>query len=507
MECSNLSPEEIKKIKSQFGSINYLEKNKEDILLWAANNEHLQIINYLIKDKIIITPQNVSQLMNSVFGNKLLTKLLINYIVKELYYECTDALFEYLIKTSDRENIQYALINLSPERDSEFIRIAKLSIKIPNQNNDNINILAKYKDKSQLNRIVASSYLSAVGDCIGYRNGIWEFNKDGVDIHKQVERLGGIEELKVDKNSFIVSDDTVLHLATIETLNKLYKSNEELCYNMTIAYIDAMSYMDRRAPGKTTINSLAYIKKHRLFKPITDCYPQYDKSAGGCGAAMRTHSIGLKYSNPADLNELIAIAVKSSCITHNNANAILGGVCAAVFTSYAIQEINPATWGKKLLTEIIPIVKDYINLDQSFKDLKYFEDTWTTYLKNRDLLYSIVPKFPDNYGPKERDIYYKSISYNGWGGASGHDSTIIAYDALLASNGDWNKFVAHGVLHGGDNDSTGAIGGAWFGALYGFANVSLNHVVNLEYADRLEISAINLYKSLVNSNLMKKKID
>jgi len=32
-----------------------------------------------------------------------------------------------------------------------------------------------------------------------------------------------------------------------------------------------------------------------------------------------------------------------------------------------------------------------------------------------------------------------------------------------------------GILHGGDNDSTGTIGGAWFGAYYGFKNVPKNH--------------------------------
>jgi len=28
-----------------------------------------------------------------------------------------------------------------------------------------------------------------------------------------------------------------------------------------------------------------------------------------------------------------------------------------------------------------------------------------------------------------------------------------------------------GILHAGDNDSTGAIGGAWFGAYFGFDGV------------------------------------
>jgi len=32
-----------------------------------------------------------------------------------------------------------------------------------------------------------------------------------------------------------------------------------------------------------------------------------------------------------------------------------------------------------------------------------------------------------------------------------------------------------GVLHGGDNDSTGAIAGACFGALYGFTGVPKCH--------------------------------
>jgi ADP-ribosylarginine hydrolase len=57
------------------------------------------------------------------------------------------------------------------------------------------------------------------------------------------------------------------------------------------------------------------------------------------------------------------------------------------------------------------------------------------------------------------------VSFDGWGGASGHDSVLIAYDAFLGSKGDWTEFCLRGVLHGGDNDSTGCIGAAWFGAL------------------------------------------
>ena len=41
------------------------------------------------------------------------------------------------------------------------------------------------------------------------------------------------------------------------------------------------------------------------------------------------------------------------------------------------------------------------------------------------------------------------------------------------------------ILHGGDNDSTGTIAGAWFGAFYGFQSVPDIHFKNLEGVDEL----------------------
>ena len=48
---------------------------------------------------------------------------------------------------------------------------------------------------------------------------------------------------------------------------------------------------------------------------------------------------------------------------------------------------------------------------------------------------------------------------------------MIAYDAILGAKSDWNELCKRGMLHGGDNDSTGTIAGAWFGAQYGFNGV------------------------------------
>ena len=42
------------------------------------------------------------------------------------------------------------------------------------------------------------------------------------------------------------------------------------------------------------------------------------------------------------------------------------------------------------------------------------------------------------------------------------------------------------ILHGGDNDSTGTIAAAWFGALYGLENVPKSNWINVEDRIKLE---------------------
>lgn len=88
------------------------------------------------------------------------------------------------------------------------------------------------------------------------------------------------------------------------------------------------------------------------------------------------------------------------------------------------------------------------------------------------------PVFPELYDVQQREKQYLEFSINGWPGALGVDSVIIAYDALLSTLdycnrhkgkvNKWEEVCLRGALHGGDSDSTGTIVGAWYGALYGF---------------------------------------
>jgi ADP-ribosylarginine hydrolase len=58
----------------------------------------------------------------------------------------------------------------------------------------------------------------------------------------------------------------------------------------------------------------------------------------------------------------------------------------------------------------------------------------------------------------------------------------------------WEEVCLRGILHGGDNDSTGTIAGAWFGALYGFQSVPERHYKEVEDVNKLQTLADNLYK-------------
>jgi len=158
-------------------------------------------------------------------------------------------------------------------------------------------------------------------------------------------------------------------------------------------------------------------------------------------------------------------------------------------------------WGRTMVRILPNLVKAYItnvgrSVELNLENMSYFFEKWTKYLQDRDILEpeKNVPLFPKNYGVRERDKFYNSVSWAGWGGASGHDAPMIAYDALLGAGDNWDELLLRGMLHGGDSDSTGIIAGCWFGALYGFKNVNPLHYKELEYINRIIKLGEDLYE-------------
>jgi ADP-ribosylarginine hydrolase len=90
------------------------------------------------------------------------------------------------------------------------------------------------KETDLAERYKAVMVLSGVGDALGYKNGEWEFCHSGTTIHKELQKLGGLE--KLDVKGWRVSDDTVLHIATAEALVSDWSTTEQLFCTMAAKY-------------------------------------------------------------------------------------------------------------------------------------------------------------------------------------------------------------------------------------------------------------------------------
>lgn len=359
--------------------------------------------------------------------------------------------------------------------------------------------MAEEEETSLAKRFEASMVLAGVGDAIGYKNGEWEFCRSGPRIHEHLQALGGIEKIKVNPQMWMISDDTVMHIATAEALVSPWNEDKEKLYS-TLAqkYIDCMRDMAGRAPGLTCGASVHMLKPGRP----KGYYIPFNPQGGGCGAAMRSASIGLMYSKPEELQMLVEIAIESGRMTHNHPTGYLGSLATALFVSYSVQRKPLKSWGQGLM-ETLDLAWSYVKLSgrdvkENKKAWSYFEQKWNDYLAIRGIADGeSEPRFPEDYGIKERDAFYRSLSFSGTGGASGHDAPMIAYDACLGCKGSWKELCLRGMLHGGDSDSTGITVGACWGAWHGFKGVPEGHYKNLEYRDRLSKLAKELHAKVV----------
>jgi len=147
----------------------------------------------------------------------------------------------------------------------------------------------------QVQDYVACMVLGAVGDCLGYRNGMWEFERSGTIIHQQLAKLGGVQ--KLSPKELKVSDDTVMLIATARGL--LHQENEkvkkkavkksaeerriDLYLDIAREYVICMEDMSGRSPGITCIKGANQLKPNDRDGYIIP----FNTRGAGCGAAMR----------------------------------------------------------------------------------------------------------------------------------------------------------------------------------------------------------------------------
>ena len=395
--------------------------------------------------------------------------------------------------------------------------------------NKNTNKIINLEEK-----VEASILLSSFLDTLGFKNGYYEFkgpttgpanntmyaNELTSTITHDFFILGGFNYFPI--KNLISSDDTLLLLATTEAINN---GGGEINYiNQYLKWFPIIN-QPNRAIGAQTKKSLLLLEYKTKKKESSYLhYLKYDKLMGGNGAAIRTATIGIRWYN--DLDKIIEESIIASRVTHNYYIGFLGGLVSAVFTSFAINNIPPWLWLDKILEihESNKII-DYIhttNLKNTIDDdinkyfyyfYKYKEERLndiitfrkkTNIINNREkinefLTYNEV--LLKNFNNKKDGGNYKNIA------TTGIDVIIYSYDSLLMSIVpkynysveldnpiySWESLVYFSCLHIGDTDSTGAIVGAWIGALNGFKNFNKDRLYDLEFYKELKDASNKLF--------------
>ncbi|NXT19394.1 ADPRH hydrolase, partial [Syrrhaptes paradoxus] len=191
--------------------------------------------------------------------------------------------------------------------------------------------------------------LSGVGDALGYRGGRWEYCTSGPQIHAELAELGGLEAITLQPPEWPVSDDTILHLATAEGLATGLEG-EPLLQELARRYVAAMGDMEGRKPGPTSILGEwgpgvwgdpggvggSHVPEPTGTSQLRPGEPEgyripFNPTGTGCGAAMRSLAIGLRYPHAWELPTLIRVSIESGRMTHHHPTGYLGALAVALF--------------------------------------------------------------------------------------------------------------------------------------------------------------------------------
>ena len=376
-------------------------------------------------------------------------------------------------------------------------------------------------------KIEASIMLGSYFETVGFKNGSWEFNyqtkTDSFNKYMEIWIyllhhyliLGGSNSINIkDWNS---SDDTIL---IITVSNGIINGGGELNYKKEL--IDSYDLLldEKRASGINTIDTIKLLKRGATIKTIPS-----NSNMGGNGAAIKTGPIGLKWYK--NINKVIEQSIIASRLTHNYYLGFLGGMVVALFTAWAVNGIPAWKWTEELIKLYTDkTIHKYFPEDQDLEGLDEFMGYWKRYQETRISKLKYKNSLDTFIYPTDRTEYLagfyptqkiKSLVLSGqslkklswdWNrlGGTGLDSCIYTLDCLLMSmqtpnsktidfdnvEYSWDTFMTLVTIHPGDSDSTGAIGGTWFGALNGYGGFNNKRIKELEFYEELKKVSIKL---------------
>ena len=381
-------------------------------------------------------------------------------------------------------------------------------------------------------KIEASFMLASYFETIGFKNGLWEFNYNHtintLNIYSSIWNtmihhfliLGGSNHINI--TGLNSSDDTILIISIIKSILD-GGGKDNYIKNFIKSY--ELLYDEKRKSGINTLRSIKLLKMNKQIFINTDM--------GGNGAALRTGPIGIYWCN--NIEKVIEESIISSQLTHNYYLGFLGGMITALFTAFAFNNINPIFWIEELLKLYNnKIIHKYYPESHNIEDLDEFISYWNRYQDN--IINKIIYKnsldrfiYPENrteylleYYPnnKIKDLVLsnqclKNLSWN-WDciASTGLDVCIYAYDCLLMSmyTPDSKNLIINNIkynldvfillvsIHPGDNDTTAAIGGSWYGALNGYDSFDKKRLLELEFYKEIKSLSSKFYNKYNKKN-------
>ena len=270
---------------------------------------------------------------------------------------------------------------------------------------------------------IATFILHALGDTIGYKNSIWEFNYNIVnfnDIRETIEiisefiSLGGIT--KIDLSGWTISDDTLLNYEIAKFILSIEDKLEDK--NIIKLKKDIIKMINKQFDLKIErgFGSMTSKAIQNWTDKEDERYTKYNNKSGGNGCTMRTFPIGLRYYKDKDLDKLIDISIISSKLTHNSPIGFLGGLSSAYFVKLAINKIDIKKW-PYLLIELLESdkIKKYIDInnDDIYFDYRSTIRVWKKYVE----IYFDVNNDPITIKLKEIETKkhnFRSVLSNAW---------------------------------------------------------------------------------------------
>ena len=221
-------------------------------------------------------------------------------------------------------------------------------------------------------------------------------------------------------------------------------------------------------------------------------------------AIVRAIPYGLIYHKKNEQEKLIKEIILNMKLTHYNNSTFLSAITLGIFITYSLNKVEIEKWGYKIVdylssSEFDVIIKEMKLYDeQFFTDKEDYLSMWKQYLNDNFNQKGNIPKYIVNnnkFKPANKSVLYYYINQSQSEfvyGLRADEAIMIAYDALLLSEGHWQNMVIVGVLGPTDNSVLGTICGALYGIQYKNNDMQIN-----KYSDENWIKkTIKLGKSL-----------